>query len=167
MEIHVTNQALIFFSMVLCGCAGGAVFDLFRIGRKLFSPNAVVVFVTDLLFWLICSCTVFYASLLVNSGELRWYEFIGIGIGLILYFFMLSRLFTKLILAILRLFALFFRFLYRILAVPCRLLARPVRFAGRKTKGLFRRIGFFLSEKHKKWKRNLKMVKKFSRNAKK
>lgn len=127
MEIHVKLQAAVFLWTVLGGIITSLVYDLFRISRKLFKTPPWVVFVSDLVFWIVCSFLNFAIILEKNSGELRWYLFFGIIIGGVIYFSVLSSLFQKIVFVVLRIFVRLFLLCKKILLVIIRPFLKPVR----------------------------------------
>ncbi len=142
MEIHVTSQGLVFLVMMLCGIAGGLLFDFFRAVRKLIRMNVLWVGLCDLLFWLLCTIAVFYAARLTNQGELRWYEFIGILLGLALYFLLFGSLVVQGLTVLLRTVAKILLFIIKLFLIPVRLFVRPILFLFRKMDPVRKRMVF-------------------------
>lgn len=128
--------------MLLCGIAGGLLFDFFRAIRKVVSMNGLWVGICDLLFWLLCTAAVFFSARLTNQGELRWYEFIGVFLGIALYFLLFGSVVVQGMAALLRAAVKAVLFLFRLLLIPVRLLRRPVLFLGKKAAPLRKRILF-------------------------
>jgi len=166
-EIFISEQALIFLYMVLCGGICGVIFDLFRIIRKLFTPGAFIVFIFDIAFYALSAAGFFCFALLFNSGELRAFEFIGLAIGLTLYFLTLSYIIRKIILAFIRLLALVFRFLYRLTIPPIIFMYKPVRILAAKNKTFLKKLIIYISGKAEKSVKNLRMIKKITKKSKK
>lgn len=85
-------QQLYAFGMtVVAGIAAGLVFDLYRLVRRHLRPNPAVSWLMDLLFWLVLTPVVFALLLVGNWGELRFYVFLGLASGLVLYFGLFSQ----------------------------------------------------------------------------
>lgn len=142
MEIHVTSQILVFGAMMLCGMAGGLLFDFFRAVRKLIRMNTLWVGLCDLCFWTLCTAAVFYAARFTNQGQLRWYEFIGMISGLLLYFLLFGSLMVRGLTVVLRVLAKGFLAAVRLMLIPVRLLARPILFMLKKWEPVRRRTAF-------------------------
>lgn len=72
-------------SMIGMGSLFGAMFDTYQ--RFLQRPKRKqwIVFINDLLFWIIQALLVFYTLFLVNSGEIRFYIFIALLCGFAAY----------------------------------------------------------------------------------
>ena len=167
MELYNWEQARIFSYMILSGLAIGAVFDIFRVSRKIFTQTTAVIFICDLIFFLIAAVGVFYFTLLANDGELRWYEFMGTAVGGIIYFLLLSKIFMKILMAIVRLIAIIIRSLYKIITPPIIFLYKPLKIAGRKNKEFARKMKRFTALKTEKAAKSIKLIKKITKKSKK
>lgn len=139
MVISVENEAYIFIAVFLVGIILGFLFDVFKMLRMLKFGN-VWIFMTDLIFWT-GATVIFLASVLYfNDGQMRWYEFAGIFLGLLLYFLLLSRYITAIFLWIAGVIYKIFRIILKILLTPARflykILSMPVLFIF----GIFRKV---------------------------
>lgn len=86
------NAQLISFLTTLCiGIILGAIFDFYRVSRNMFKPRAWITWVFDALYWLVAIVITFIGLLFCNWAELRFYIFIGIMVGTLLYFKICSR----------------------------------------------------------------------------
>ena len=92
MVVSASAQMLVFLSCALVGLACGALYDLFRAIRILFSPVRRAIFLFDLVFWLICALTLFAVLYITCGGGPRWFEFAGLALGMLLYFIAFSHL---------------------------------------------------------------------------
>lgn len=101
------NQAGAFASTIIIGMSAGLLYDYYRAVRAAFKLKKTGTFVGDVLYWLVTTAMVFGMLLWGTWGELRLYVFIGIGLGALLYFYLLSR-------AVYRVFRLKFHILHRI-----------------------------------------------------
>lgn len=84
-------QLQTFVITIVTGIIIGLMFDSFRVIREVCKFNYVVTAVADLLFWLMATAIIFFALLLGNWGELRFYIFLGIFLGAYIYFKLFSR----------------------------------------------------------------------------
>ena len=80
-----------FLFFILVGSMIGITFDIFRIIRKCFKTSDLITYIHDILFLLISAVILLTSIFIINNGELRGYILIGIIIGLILYFILLSK----------------------------------------------------------------------------
>lgn len=89
------NQLYVFIAFILNGFLIGLIFDCFRILRKSFKTADFVTYIEDILFGIITGLLILYSIFKFNSGELRFYLFIGIFIGIFLYLLLFSKVFIK------------------------------------------------------------------------
>lgn len=89
------QQLYAFAVTIVAGVAMGAVFDVFRALRSSARPRSFVTWVTDIFYWVSVIPVVVGLLLHANWGELRFYVVLGIGLGLVLYFVLLSPLVLK------------------------------------------------------------------------
>ncbi len=152
MEVSVTNQAYIFLSSVAGGLIIGFVFDIFRILRKVVKTANFITYLEDILFWILAAIIIFALVFITNNGELRWYEFLGVLLGVIFYNLIFSSYvikisvtvvnFIKKIVAWLIKVILFpIAFIYRIFKRPCRAFRRFIKRIAKKCARMFRKVG--------------------------
>lgn len=142
--MQVDSQLYTFIITIATGILLGALFDCYRVLRGTFRPRAVMTWVTDLLYWLIATVIVFLALVVSNWGELRFYVFLGIVSGVILYYRLLSLYAIRLLLAIIRLIkgivTLFKKavvFIIKPIVLCINIIYWPFRFFGSKAKGWY------------------------------
>lgn len=127
MEIYVSQQAGVFLWTVLAGICASLVYDMFRIYRKLFKMPDWAVFVCDSVFWIVSSAISFAAVLYSNSGEIRWFIFAGLVIGVILYFMLLTNPVSKTVLLVLKIILIICLFIKRITGRIVKTVLKPLR----------------------------------------
>lgn len=88
----MASQILAFVVMVGAGLVVGLMFDVYRVIRVLVRPRAVGGVLMDLAFWVVTTPALFVMLLIGNWGELRLYVFLGVGLGLFVYFQLASPL---------------------------------------------------------------------------
>ena len=129
LEISALGQVFIFLGTICGGIIIGFVFDIFRIFRKLTKSSTKSVFIQDIIFFIILPLLIFGTIFYTNDGEARWYEFLGIIIGTILYMLTLSHyvilvsvkvieVITKIIVFLLRIILFPIVFIYKVLNKP-------------------------------------------------
>lgn len=93
MILDMGGQAWLFLSTVAAGAVIGLFYDFFRILRRVAARfnTAWLVQLEDFLFWIIVTLGMFYFMLNQSFGEIRFFSFLGAGIGILLYFATLSR----------------------------------------------------------------------------
>lgn len=161
------NQAYLFFIFVITGVVISILFDVFRILRKSFKTPDLITYLEDILFWILTGCISLYTIFYFNNGEIRFFLFLGIGLGVVLYMITLSKYFIKVSVFIITIVKTIIQKLISIVLFPIRkliqliqkLLYKPIIFAFvnfRKfsTKNV-KKLGNFM-KKHKKIKNNPK-----------
>ena len=73
----ISNQVYVFFWSIIIGMILTLIFDIFRLTRRNKEVKDLIVYIQDILFWLIVSVIIITSAFLTNSGELRGYMFIG------------------------------------------------------------------------------------------
>jgi len=137
--------------MIGIGAAEGFVFDLFRVLRKNTCKSFAAVSISDVLYWIVAAVILIAALFHFTFGQLRGYLFVGIALGLIFYFLLISRwviaFLMKLIAIILKIFKLIFKILLTPLTFLYKmLLASLVMFLGRFFKKIAVQIKMWFCE---------------------
>jgi len=105
------GQILIFFILSLSGFLVGFFYDIFEIigskrikskktKSKKTTKNKIVSYLFDLFFSIIAFLITITSIFLVNNGELRWFEFCAITVGIIIYSIFLSKYVVKILIRI-------------------------------------------------------------------
>ena len=159
MGITVASEVRVFAASFLCGILSGVLFDVFRALRKKVRSGTALVALEDLLFWLALAGLVFAFLYRINNGQPRWFIFVGIVLGAVLYQLTVSRyvvvIFTKFIGFICAVFG----FLRKILLFPFRILKKPLRILVIPLSKLNKKITHTLC----KMKNDLKKIKKVAK----
>ena len=91
----VTNQAYLFCIFIINGIIIGILFDFFRILRKTFKTSDLITYIEDSLFWILTGIIILYSIFVFNSGEIRFFIFFGIILGVFLYMLLFSSYIIK------------------------------------------------------------------------
>jgi spore cortex biosynthesis protein YabQ len=93
----LSTQFLTMISMIGMGSLFGVMFDTYQ--RFLDRPNrkSWIVFINDLLFWVIQALIIFYILFIVNNGELRFYIFVALLCGFAAYQSLFKGIYLKLL----------------------------------------------------------------------
>ena len=149
MSETVRNELFVFLTSLLTGLSAGLIFDFFRAMRRMGEKSGAKVMLEDIFLWISEACLVFVSIYSFNSGQLRFYFFVGMGIGFVLYLLTVSFLFIK-----------FWVFLYKILHFLfqkmfflCRFLFKPVTFLTKYAQKILIKV----KKRGKKLKKQLKM----------
>jgi spore cortex biosynthesis protein YabQ len=93
----LSTQFLTMLSMIGMGSLFGAMFDTYQRFLNRPKQKAWIVFINDLLFWVIQALIIFYTLFIVNSGELRFYIFIALLCGFAAYQALFKAIYLRLL----------------------------------------------------------------------
>ncbi|MEH7546999.1 MULTISPECIES: spore cortex biosynthesis protein YabQ [Bacillaceae] len=93
----LSTQFLTMLSMIGMGSLFGAMFDTYQRFLNRPKQKAWIVFINDILFWVIQALIIFYTLFIVNSGELRFYIFIALLCGFAAYQALLKGIYLRLL----------------------------------------------------------------------
>ncbi len=113
MRMNMTADMISFFMSVLSGIICGIVYDVFRVLRWLPAGKRLVS-LFDFVFLTISAFVVTAVFYIYNECSLRLYMIVGVIIGSVLYFMILSRL----IIAVLKKIIEIIKFFFKILLTP-------------------------------------------------
>lgn len=91
----VENQAYLFLVFSLTGVIIGILFDIFRVLRKSFKTSNIITYIEDIMFWILTGTLILYNIWYFNDGEIRFFMFLGMIMGILIYILTLSNLFIK------------------------------------------------------------------------
>lgn len=86
----INAQVYSFLGTIIIGLVLGLFFDFYRVFRAIVKPKRILTYLGDFLFGILATIIVFLLLLYSNWGEFRLYVFIGMTLGLLLYFGLLS-----------------------------------------------------------------------------
>ncbi len=89
------NQIYLFLIYMLCGIVIGIGFDIFRVLRKSFRTSDMVTYIEDILFGILTGIFLIIMLFIFNNGQLRFFIFVAIFLGLLLYLLTISKYFIK------------------------------------------------------------------------
>jgi spore cortex biosynthesis protein YabQ len=167
MTVSVSAQAFTFLCSVAGGIAIALIYDFFRIKRKTFKTGVFLIYIEDLLYWLLVAVIMFTMVYYSNEGELRGYLFIGALLGAVFYALLLSRPVMSSSMFVINILRRVFRAVYSVVSYPFRLLFRLLaiparisrRFAGRSLRNI-RKTGRNRLAGLAIWKRAFKNIRK-------
>lgn len=90
----VANQAYLFLIFTINGIFIGVLFDIFRILRKSFKTADILTYIEDISFWILTGLILLYSIFRFSNGEIRFYMFLGVFIGCLLYMLIFSKYFV-------------------------------------------------------------------------
>ena len=86
-----------FFIFIILGMLVSFIFDFFRALRKTFKTNDVITYIEDILFWIISGFLIMSSIFKFNDGEIRFYLFVGLLLGIFIYIILLTKLINKIL----------------------------------------------------------------------
>ena len=86
------NTVFIFF---LTGICIGLLFDFFRIQRKVLKTCDFITYIQDILFWIVSGLIIIFVIMKYTNGEIRIYMVLGIILGILIYFLIISKYIMK------------------------------------------------------------------------
>ena len=101
LNLPLEEQLHGFLIAVAAGVLMGALYDAVRVYRILMRPPKRQVFFLDTAVLVLCSFLTFLTALAACSGVLRFYLFLGEGLGWCLYAFTLGKITVRLASAVL------------------------------------------------------------------
>lgn len=84
------SQVQAFMLTLLLGVAAGLVFHFYQLTIKNIRMGKYLLYLFDLLIWMMMIGIVFLSMLLINQGEMRIYVLIALIIGALIYFRILA-----------------------------------------------------------------------------
>ena len=102
MILSMSGQGAAFLATAVAGAVLGILYDCFRILRRVLYHKTVATTIEDAVFWIISTLLMFAFLLERNFGDIRGFIFMGLALGAVLYFTMISRFFTKFAMMMLR-----------------------------------------------------------------
>lgn len=138
--MELSLQAKTFLVVMATGALLGMTFDFYRVLRGVFKPHWFVTGLADLSFWVAATAAVAGALLMTNWGELRFYVFIGLSVGTLLYYRLLSRHTMHILIGLIRVIAtiigyvrlIIFHAILKPLVMIGKILWLPVNFVSRR-----------------------------------
>lgn len=158
MNSLVSAQAISFLMSILSGVFLGFVYDLLRVFRRIIKHPKWLINVQDMIFWIFGSIIIFIDIFENNDGTLRGFLYIGVFLGLIFYFFLISKLVIMVFMKIYCFIAKIIKFLFKLIIKPIKLLLTPIFFIVRKIYKLLKKLGKWLIIKWKKFTKNIKIM---------
>lgn len=118
----LNNQSGLFVMYIAGGIIICILFDIFRALRKSIKTSDTITYVEDAIFWIITAVFLIYLIFVLNSGNLRIYNFIGLFLGVVIYYLTVSKYFMKILVKILTFFKKVISKILVILLIPARVI---------------------------------------------
>jgi len=93
--VTITKELIIFLSFILEGIAGGVLLDILRAFRHNRTVHNLVVYLEDVLYWIVLGCGVIWLSYVLNTDTIRMYMLLAVFLGMLIYFLTLTKVMYK------------------------------------------------------------------------
>ncbi|MBO9131310.1 spore cortex biosynthesis protein YabQ [Bacillus sp. 165] len=123
--MSLTVQFYTMLSMIGMGAWVGVALDTYQRFLKRSTRKKWIVFIHDILFWIVQALIVFYTLLLMNEAELRFYVFIALACGFAAYQSLLKAWYIRILERIIYICIQTYLFLAKLVKV---LIIRPILF---------------------------------------
>ena len=151
------TQIQLFIIFIINGIIIGVIFDIFRILRKTFKYKDYMVYLQDILFWILVGISILYCSFMFNNGELRIFMIFACINGFAIYMYTLSKIFIKINVKIILFIKKTILKIIEILLIPVKILLKfikkilfkPATFLVINTNKIFRRLKMSKNNKNK------------------
>ena len=92
----IEAEAAFFLSSMIVGVLLILLYDVFRISRRVIKHGVIWIGVEDFFYWVICVIAVFLLLYKENEGRIRGFSFLGMLLGMGIYYLLFSRFIMKL-----------------------------------------------------------------------
>ena len=94
MSEMIISEAHFYLSSFLWGMALVAIYDVFRIFRRIVRHKKLLMAIEDFIFWMVAACLVFRMIYQYNNGIIRFPGMVILFAGMILYHYAISNPFV-------------------------------------------------------------------------
>lgn len=139
--MSIAEQTQVFIIFVIVGIIISFLFDIFRILRKVYKFSNMLIYMQDILFWLLTGIIILQAIFKFNSGDIRIFLFLGIFFGVFIYISLFSIYVIKIGSFILKLINTLIRKLINVFKVPiCKILNFMVKYYRNLRKNVLKKL---------------------------
>lgn len=140
MFLSSRHEMYVFFATFSGGIVVGLIFDLFRILRKNFKGASRLVWLQDILMWLLALGVVYTTIFIANSARVRWYELIGFVFGFVFYILMISPFVVKMASKVITAIKKVLLAIFAVISYPFKIIFRFLRFVFSPIASHFKKI---------------------------
>lgn len=97
MSETITTEFYFFLHAALTGVVLSAVYDIFRILRRVRSHGWFLIAVEDFFYWIGSALYIFFILMRDNDGVIRWFFVFGILMGMLVYNLTISQYLVKIL----------------------------------------------------------------------
>lgn len=118
----MNKEVFVLFALVLTGAALGVVYHIQKAIKNTIRLHYWGYIILDFLYLIFCGIFVYLVILITNDAKIRAYEFLGLFLGYILYFFSVGKWFFAFFEWTFKNILKIFHFILKILLTPVRFL---------------------------------------------
>lgn len=116
----IVKEGMLLLMSLLQGAILMAVYDIFRIFRKMIKHGTIWLALEDIIYWTGCSIAMFAMLYQENGGAMRWFIFAGTAIGMLVENHFISPYMVRLVVKVLRFFIKIFSRIFGVIKKPLR-----------------------------------------------
>ena len=105
------NQLYILLAFFTAGICIGILFDIFRLSRKAIKTPNILIYIEDVLFWILTGTITLFVIITFTDGQIRLYMILMQILGTLIYFITISKYFIKINTKILNSIKAFLKFI--------------------------------------------------------
>jgi spore cortex biosynthesis protein YabQ len=158
MNSLVSSQAISFIISILNGLFLGLVYDLLRVLRRIIKHPKWLINIEDIGFWIFGSIIIFLDIFKNNNGVLRYFLCIGVFLGLVIYFSLISKMVILVIMKVYNFLTNIIKFIFIIISKPIKIILSPFIYLIRKIYKLLKKTKKWLIIRYKKMIKNIKII---------
>lgn len=109
-----------FWTMFMMMCGGiimGAIYDFFRLLHEQLKLPRWTIIPLDIIYWIVATILIFQLLYNSNQGQLRMFVYVGMVVGVLLYYFLFSKTTTQVLLFIFKMIKEIYRVIVRIIHI--------------------------------------------------
>lgn len=126
--MSLTDQFYAFFIMLLCGLILGISFDIYRVSARPLFRQRWILFIMDILYWVVSTFLIFRMLYVSNDGEIRLFVFLGVLLGAWGYFRYISSYIITIVESAIKMLRRLMIFGYQCIEI---IILRPIRMSYR------------------------------------
>ncbi|MBE6013546.1 spore cortex biosynthesis protein YabQ [Anaeropeptidivorans aminofermentans] len=127
MILSIGFQLRLFLLMIITGFVIGFVYDILRIIRRIIKHGKFIANIQDIIYWVIVTIFVFYIIFTYNNGEIRFYSILGVFLGMIFYFLLVSPLVLKIAMTVIDFLAKVIKTAVKIILFPLKVIVKILK----------------------------------------
>lgn len=86
-----TEDLAVFYGTIYGGIVVGILFDFYRVAKSNFNLGKILSNIYDIIFWIVTTALTFSTINFIESFDLRYYHFVALGIGFLIYYKTVSK----------------------------------------------------------------------------